>query len=171
MKKSKRSRKARTPHSRRKTGVKVDLVEAGKETRFKPGTSGNPAGRPRTKFFRDIARELVEMVDTKSKKARARRLVETLFREAEKGSLGHFKQVLNLLEEDSSTPQSRVQLTAEAVAPAAKRSLQDTLAAIRHVYGLSDPDDMSGADVLKAAEAARERVRAKLLPELYPQNA
>ncbi len=107
MKKRKRTRKKAAPHSRRVTGEKHDLVEAGKNTRFKPGISGNPAGRPRTRFLRNIARDLIEMVDTKSKKHRAQRLIEVLLKEAEKGSLGHFKQVLNLLEEDSAAPRGR----------------------------------------------------------------
>lgn len=144
MKKRKPSRKPRKTRgsaharNRRVSGGKPDLVEAGKATRFQPGVSGNLAGRPRTKIFRQLAREIVEMVDTKTKKERARRLVESLFKEAEKGSLGHFKEIHRLLEEDST--QTRFELTAEASTPAAKLSLHETLARIRQIYGLSDPD-------------------------------
>jgi ribosomal protein L17 len=164
MKKRKRSRKprkTRTPHSRRVTGVEPNLVEAGKETRFKPGVSGNPAGRPRTKIFREIAREIVGMVDTKTKKERARKLIDALVKQAENGSLGHFRQVLNLLEEDSATPQTRVALTAEASAPATKLSLQETLARIRQIYGLSDPDHPGMGD---SSVFARRLEQARAAP-------
>jgi hypothetical protein len=157
MKKRKRSRKA-TTRNRRVSGEKTDLVEAGKATRFQPGTSGNPLGRPPTKIFREIARELVGMVD-KTKKTRARKLMDAAFKEAEKGSLGHFKQIHRLLEEDST--QTRLELTAEASAPATKLSLQETLARIRQMYGLSDPDHPGMGD---SSVFARRLEQARAAP-------
>jgi Family of unknown function (DUF5681) len=166
-KKRKQARKKATPHSRRVTGEKHDLIEAGKSTRFKPGISGNPAGRPRTKFLRNIARDLIEMVDnTKSKKHRAQRLIEVLLKEAEKGSLGHFKQVLNLLEEDSAAPRGRSDLMPEQQPTPPVHSYADLCAAMRYIYGLGDPESQArGASVLAAAE---ERNKKKFSMELYP---
>jgi hypothetical protein len=41
------------------------LVEAGKATRFKPGVSGNPGGRPKSKYLTDVVDELlVEKLDS-----------------------------------------------------------------------------------------------------------
>jgi hypothetical protein len=143
-------RKSRPPANRRKTGSPLDsrrAREIGKATQFQPGTSGNPQGRPRTKIFRQIAREIVEMVDAKKKKQRARILLEALFKEAEKGSLGHFNAIQRMLEEDSSASQARIELKTEVV-PAVKRmrSTEDVIAALREIYGLGPkkPED-SGA--------------------------
>ena len=141
MNKPKRSQKA-IPRNRRVSGEKTDLVEAGKPTRWQPGISGNPLGRPATKIFREVAREIAGMVDTKTKKTRVRKLMERAFKEAEKGSLGHFKQIHRLIEEDSISTQTRVALTAEGGdARKPLLTLEETIAAIRQIYGLSRPGD------------------------------
>lgn len=103
------------------------------------GTIRDPSGRPRTKILREITREIIEMVDTKKKKQRARILIDAAFRQAEKGSLGHFNAIQRMLEEDTTS--TRVELTAEGGAPKPKLSLQETIATIRQIYGLSRPED------------------------------
>jgi hypothetical protein len=134
--------KGKNRRNRRVSGEKTDLVEAGKATRFQPGTSGNPLGRPATKIFREVAREIAGMVDTKTKKTRVRKLMERAFKEAEKGSLGHFRQIHRLIEEDSISTQTRLALTADGEGERKPLlTLQETLAAIRGIYGLSEPDD------------------------------
>jgi hypothetical protein len=137
-------RKSRPPANRRKTGGPLDSARAreiGKGTQFQPGTSGNPQGRPRTKIFRQIAREIVEMIDAKKKKQRARILMDALFKEAEKGSLGHFNAIQRMLEEDSSASQARIEL-ATHVEPEKKgaKSTAELLIAIRAIYGLAPVD-------------------------------
>jgi hypothetical protein len=83
-----------------RSGVSPDV---GKATQFKIGHKSVPGpGRPKTKILREIAREIVEEVNPKKKKIRARILLEKLISQAEKGSLGHFQQVLQLLEADAS---------------------------------------------------------------------
>ena len=71
--------------------------------------------------------------------------MERAFKEAEKGSLGHFKQIHRLIEEDSISTQTRVALTAEAsngkeVCPhcgrGPKMSTERLLETIRAIYGL-----------------------------------
>ena len=46
-----------TPENRPKTGV----VDAGKNTRFQPGVSGNPGGRPATKILTDALKKRLAM--------------------------------------------------------------------------------------------------------------
>jgi hypothetical protein len=137
-----RLRSKRSTHSSGETVEKRGRLENLKP--WKPGQSGNPSGRPRTKILRDITREIVEMVDTKKKKHRARLLIDTVFRQAEKGSLGHFKAIQGMLEEDSS--QTRIALTAEGTAngeeacPTCGRkkkvSTEQLLETLRGIYGL-----------------------------------
>lgn len=70
---------------------------------WKPGQSGNANGRPRTKILREIAREVIDEQDPKKKKKIARQLIESLIAKAKSGSLGHFQELLKLLEEDAGT--------------------------------------------------------------------
>ena len=69
--------------------------------RFRPGVSGNPAGRPRTKIVRDYARRIVEEKDPQTKKILAQECVELLIKFARKGSLGHLQQFIQLVESDA----------------------------------------------------------------------
>jgi hypothetical protein len=62
--------------------------------------SGNPKGRPRTKIVRDVARRIAEETDPKTQRAIAEELVQALVNRALRGSLGHFKQFLELVESD-----------------------------------------------------------------------
>jgi len=145
MKKKRRANR----RNRRVSGEKPDLVEAGKATRFQPGTSGNPLGRPATKIFRQVAREIAGMVDTRTKKTRVRKLIDRAFKEAEKGSLGHFKQIHRLIEEDSISTQARGASTAESsdgneacphCGRGPRRSTAWLAVQIRQIYGLSEPE-------------------------------
>jgi hypothetical protein len=77
--------------NRRKTGASI--LEAGKATRFKPGQSGNPDGRPRTAKFNEAAREISEEVDKKGKSG-AERLALYCFKRALRGSTRHLQLFL-----------------------------------------------------------------------------
>lgn len=129
------------------------MVEAGKNTRFQPGVSGNPLGRPPTKVLRTIARELAEETDPKSRKKKARILVEALYRKAAAGYLGHFQELVRLLEEDTGTDW---RISGAGGAPIETTSARDKLLekfidqdertaaakkmlrTIRHIYGLAE---------------------------------
>jgi hypothetical protein len=89
------------PDKRRKNGFRGPTPDVGKATQFKPGNKGGP-GRPKTKILREIAREIIEETDPKRKKIRARVLLDALIKRAQEGSLGHFQQLLQLLEADAS---------------------------------------------------------------------
>ena len=69
------------------------IVEAGKATRFKPGQSGNPAGRPRTAKFNEAAREISGEIDKKGNTG-AERLARYCFKRALRGSTKHLSLFL-----------------------------------------------------------------------------
>jgi hypothetical protein len=73
---------------------------AGVRTRFRPGVSGNPTGRPRTKILRDWARKVAEESDPTRKQLIAEEIVRALVKRALRGSLRHFQQFLELVESD-----------------------------------------------------------------------
>lgn len=66
--------------------------------RFKPGQSGNPSGRPRTKVITDALRELAAQTDPKTRKQIALRLAEKLIERALKGELPYIREVTDRLE-------------------------------------------------------------------------
>lgn len=48
------------PENRERTGFRGPSPEVGKATRFKPGQSGNPGGRPKNDLGRIIAQAVIE---------------------------------------------------------------------------------------------------------------
>ena len=118
-KKSTKSKPRNRRYNRRKTGGQLrngldPLI--GEATQFKPGESGNPLGRPKTKLLREYARELAEEIDPVKRKIKARILVEALYDKAKRGNLPHFQEFLRLLEEDTSV-RTRMDLDSESAAP------------------------------------------------------
>ena len=69
-------------------------------TRFRPGTSGNARGRPRTKILREFARRIAEQPDPSGQRIIAEELVHILLKYARRGSLGHLQQFIQLVESD-----------------------------------------------------------------------
>jgi len=91
------------PQNRRETG----LIEAGKPTRFQPGQSGNPGGRPSTKLLSDeLRRRLAMRVPTAMAKRLRLRLTATyaeavaatLIQEACEGSVAATHEIMDRLE-------------------------------------------------------------------------
>jgi hypothetical protein len=76
-------------------------VSANPRTRFRPGKSGNPRGRPRTKLIREYARRIIEEKAPGKQHTIAEELVRVLVKHALRGSLGHFQQLLQLVESDT----------------------------------------------------------------------
>ena len=81
------------PQNRHKTGFRGPSPEVGKATQFKPGVSGNPGGRPKSKPITDLLRELLE-----EDPQMARDIAKKLLQLAKKGSLGHFKEMTDRIE-------------------------------------------------------------------------
>jgi hypothetical protein len=66
-------------------------------TRWQPGQSGNPKGRPRTKPLTDRLREAIEAVDDEGRSV-ADRIVEKWIERASGGDVMALKEMLNRLE-------------------------------------------------------------------------
>ena len=85
--------KNKMPQNPHNTGFRGPSPEVGKATQCKPGESGNPGGRPKSKPITDLLRKLIEE-DPEQAKAIVRKLLE----QAKKGSLGHFKELTDRIE-------------------------------------------------------------------------
>ena len=139
----------RKPRNRRGSGGERTtraLVEAGYSTRFQPGQSGNPLGRPSTKLLRNLARELAEERDAKKRKQKARVWIEALDRKACKGSLGHFEMLLRLLEEDAGVDLRIAGPGGGDIPVKPAHTSEELLELMRAIYGLRSkkPDDAGG---------------------------
>ncbi len=82
-----------TPQNRRKTGAGRGGTVPPPEHRFKPGQSGNPGGRPKTKLLTQAYRELLEQVDPKEQKTLAQQIARKVIDQALKGNLAAVKEV------------------------------------------------------------------------------
>ena len=70
-------------------------------TRFRPGTSGNAKGRPRTRIIRELRRaRCAEQPDPTGQRLIAEEMVHILLKYARRGSLGHLQQFIQLVESD-----------------------------------------------------------------------
>lgn len=83
--------------NRRITGGDSSFVESGKATRFSPGQSGNPNGRPRTAKFSEACRRLAEEVGSAGL-TKAEELAAYCYCRALKGSIRHAELFLNYCE-------------------------------------------------------------------------
>ncbi len=65
---------------------------------FKPGQSGNPGGRPKSKLVTQAYQELLEEVDRKSGKTFAQIIAEKVIREALNNNLAAVKEITDRTE-------------------------------------------------------------------------
>ena len=105
-----------TPQNRRKTGAGRGGTVPPPEHRFKPGQSGNPGGRPKTKLITQAYRELLEQLDPKEKITLAQLLAKKTVEQARKGSLAALKEITDRTEGKSVQPLSHSGLGSEPVA-------------------------------------------------------
>ena len=95
---SERQQGAMTPQNRHRTGFRGPSPDVGKATRFQPGRSGNPAGRPRTKPLTEALRRILSRDEDCDALARA------IVRFARKGSVHHFREIADRLEGKVTQP-------------------------------------------------------------------
>ncbi len=105
-----------TPQNRRKTGAGRGGTVPPPEHRFKPGQSGNPGGRPKTKLLTQAYRELLEQVDPKERKTLAQKLARKAVQQALKGNLAALKEITDRTEGKSVQPLSHSGLGSEPIA-------------------------------------------------------
>jgi len=74
---------------------------SGVRTRFRSGKSGNANGRPPVKILREYARRIVEEKSPGKRYSIAEEMVYILLKYARRGSLGHWQQLLQLVESDT----------------------------------------------------------------------
>ncbi len=91
----------------------------GNPYRFKPGRSGNPGGRPKTKLLTQAYRELLEQVDPKTGKTVAQliaeNIIEKALRGALKGDLAAVKEITDRTEGKVVQPLSHSGLGSEPI--------------------------------------------------------
>src|SRR5207253_119120 len=132
---SKPKRKARMPQNRHLSGFRGPSPDVGKATRFKPGRSPNPGGRPKSKLLSEAYRSLLATVHPKDSEGRtyAELIAVGQLNEAIKGKTPAAKEAADRTE-GPVTQQHEVvshsQIEAKIDAP-------DLLATLRQIYGLS----------------------------------
>lgn len=83
------------PQNRHKTGFNGP-AGAGKATRFKPGQSGNPGGRPKMKPWTAAIQERADLpVSKDDSRAALRAVVEKLFEMALAGDLAAIREIID----------------------------------------------------------------------------
>ena len=115
-----------TPENRRKTGAGRGGTVPPPEHRFKPGQSGNPGGRPKTKLLTQAYRELLEQVDPKERKTLAEILARKAVQQALKGNLVALKEITDRTEGKSVQPLSHSGLGSEPIAINVNLGRRDT---------------------------------------------
>ena len=68
------------------------------EFRFRPGQSGNPGGRPKTKLISQAYQELLEELDKKKRRTIAQEIAKQIIQKALKGDLAAAKEATDRTE-------------------------------------------------------------------------
>ena len=92
-----RSRK-RAPQSRRKAGAGCGGTIPPPEFRFKPGQSGNPGGRAKTKLISQAYQEFLGEVDTKKRRTIAQEMAKQNIQKGLKGDLAAIREITDRTE-------------------------------------------------------------------------
>jgi len=138
---------SRSPANRRKTGGKLrnGLDPAiGKATRFQPGQSGNPTGRPKN-LLSDASRDWLKRIDEKTGKTNAELVAEAQGKVALEGDTSSYCAIRDTTEGRPAQTQQHEIVSNDPVK--VQVEAPDLIAAIRQIYGLT------GADSHKSAAA------------------
>lgn len=132
------------------------IVSAGIATRFKPGRSANPGGRPRRTPYADAHRAVAELLvaDLRSSTADsvAMGIAKAVAREAMKGKIAAAVEAANRTE-----GRPREIGESDEQNPVEKQDAETTIRTIRKIYGLSDPHDPETQDnISKTTSAPKE---------------
>jgi hypothetical protein len=85
------------PENRHKTGFRGPSPEVGKSTQFKPGQSGNPGGRPKSRLQSEAYRtELAK--EGREGKTKAEKIAERMVADAIRGKVDAAKHVAEYVE-------------------------------------------------------------------------
>ena len=87
-----------TPQSRPNAGAGRGGTIPPPEFRFKPGQSGNPGGRAKTKLISQAYQELLEELDTKKRRTIAQEIAKQIIQKALKGDLAAAKEATDRTE-------------------------------------------------------------------------
>jgi hypothetical protein len=92
------------------------LIESGKPHRFKPGKSGNPSGRPKSKTITAAYRKLLEGLVPKDRRGRtwAELIAAAQVRIA---ALGNVRAAREIADRTEGRPSQRLELTGDAGGP------------------------------------------------------
>jgi hypothetical protein len=137
----------------------------GNDFRWKPGQSGNPAGRPVTDDIKAEARDfLSECDDPKTGKARLRVLLEIAYRRARQGSAKHMEM---LLDRGWGKPLQGIDLDARVDFTDALtriRERQRQLAGTEPTLPSGEPEKQNGHASQATVDEAQEISEAPALP-------
>lgn len=103
-KQSKKKTKKSTPQNRGRTGGKRRGGTPPVEHQFKPGQSGNPGGRPKSKLITRAYQEILERVDEKSGKTFAEIIAEVVVLAAKDKNLPAVKEITDRTEGRPNQP-------------------------------------------------------------------
>jgi len=90
---SKKKAKKKKPTNRQKTGFRGPSPDVGKATQFKPGQSGNPNGRPKSKPFTDALIKAIQ-----DDPSQVEKIAKAMLKKMRAGSVKHFTAVTDRVE-------------------------------------------------------------------------
>jgi len=116
------------------------ILEIGTATRFTPGRSGNPGGRPRNKPYTDAYLKVADLsvaeLQSLPDDSVAVGIAKAMARAALEGKISAAVECANRAE---GTPRQTVGIEEQdAVGP--RLSVEETVAKFRQIFGLTDPD-------------------------------
>ena len=75
------------PANRHKSGFRGPSPDVGKDTQFRPGQSGNPSGRPKSRLISEAYRRILEEIDPKKQQSLAEKVARAVINRALRGDV------------------------------------------------------------------------------------